>query len=356
MLNPQSPFHRRLGRFLFWLPNYQKRWQSYMGRFMPILEPAFQHNEAARLLVMKALRQIKNGNLRQAEKTLLALKPCMREAEPADKALFSFLYGFAYAQAGDHAGAARYYRWANKFDHRYFLPYMLAADDDVNLRAHASRAAANYQTAIDCIYEYPPLNEFTRHALCMAYAGLCLCHVMMHDYDIAKADLLHAEQMESENRFILQAKAYLHAALRQTQEARSCVEKFSEYGKEDHALLQERIERILADQDPHFTQLPIGSPEGIAAFWQNFLDQQYEIMQLIRSNRGHDACEHVLGPLREMECYKNVYYGFDVTLCDGMFTLYFRSNFSRTYTPWIDAILAVCPAKVRAHWNIIRDP
>lgn len=355
MLNPQKPWHIHLGRFLFRLPHNQRKWQFYMGRYYPIMEPAFKHNEAARLLVLKVLRQLASNKLKPADASLRALKPYVRQAEPADRALFGFLYGLGYETAGDHDEAIKCYRWANKFNHRYFLPYLLVADDDVNAKAYASSAAAKYQTAIDCIYEYPPLNEFTRHALCMSYAGLCFCHVLMHQYEEAKADILHAEQMESENRFTLHAHAYLHAALRQGDEAQSCLRRYELYDAEGCSELKEKIGRILADQDPHFTQLPIGSPDGIKAFWQNFQDKQYEMMQLIRANRRHDARELALGPLRAMDCYTD-YYGFDLLLRDGMFNLYFTSNYSRTYTPWIDAILAACPEEIRERWHIIREP
>ena len=79
------------------------------------------------------------------------------------------------------------------------------------------------------------------------------------------------------------------------------------------------------------------------------------MMQLIRANRRHDARELALGPLRAMDCYTD-YYGFDLLLRDGMFNLYFTSNYSRTYTPWIDAILAACPEEIRERWHIIREP
>lgn len=355
MLNPQKPWHIHLGRFLFRLPHNQRKWQFYMGRYYPIMEPAFKHNEAARLLVLKVLRQLSNNKLKQADATLRALKPYARQAEPADKALFGFLYGLGYETADDHNEAIRCYRWANKFNHRYFPPYLLAADNDVNTNKLYARAALNYQTAIDCIYEYPPLTDITKHILCTAYSGLCFCHVMMHEYDIAKADLLHAEQMESENRFTLHARTYLHAALRQGDEAQSCLKRYELYDAEGCAELKEKIGRILADQDPHFTQMPIGSPDGINAFWQNFQDKQYEMMQLIRANRRHDARELALGPLREMDCYQNDFYGFDVMVRDGQFTLHLHGIYSRTYTPWIDAILAACPAEIRANWHIISE-
>lgn len=161
--------------------------------------------------------------------------------------------------------------------------------------------------------------------------------------------------MESENRFTLHARAYLHAALRQPQEARACVEKFSAYSKEDQARLSERIEHILAEQDPHFTQLPVGSPEGIAAFWQNFLQHEDEMMHLLNLNRSADASELMVGPLREMDPYKETY-GVTVHLRDGQFTLSFWCKYSLTYTAFVQSIIAACPDAIHKHWRIVCDP
>ena len=358
MLDPQKPLHIYLGRFLFHLPHNQRRWRHYMGVYLPILQPAFEHNEAARLLVLKALDQIGRKNRKGTVSIIRKLIPVAHEGHgtPVERALCGFLGGLLEMNTGDLDKAARRFRGANVHNHRFFLPYLLAAENDVNSKTHYSRAAINFQTAIDCIYEFPPLNDITRHYLCMAHAGLCFCHVLMHQYDEAKADILHAEQMESENHVTLHARAYLHAALRQTQEARACVEKFGAYAQDKHAQLSERIERILADQDPHFTQLPIGSPEGIAAFWQNFLDHEEEMMRLLNLDRHTDASELMVVPLREMDPYHEYTYGVVVRLADGQFTLSFWCKYSRTYTAFVQEILAACPDAVRKHWRIVCDP
>lgn len=356
MLNPQSPFHRRLGRFLFWLPSYQRRWQQYMGRFMPILTPAFEYNETARLLVMKALKQIERKNFNGAASTIKALYSAAREGNSADRALCYFLMGLNFLQKNDKHQAFRNFKSANQFNHRLFLPYLITADHYMNTNYDYPKAEADFRTAIECIYEFPRLNENTRLPLCAAHADLCFCHVMMHKYDEAKEDLLHAEQMVHDNASTLYSRIYLHAALRQASEAAALLPRYKALCPEEFDDFKARIERILVEQDSHFTQLPIGSPEGIAAFWQNFLDREYEMMELIRNKRRKDARELALGPLRKMDCYTNVYYGFDLSLRDGMFNLFFSSKYSRTYTPWIDAILAACPAQIRERWNIIREP
>lgn len=156
MLNPQKPFHIRLGRFLFRLPHNQRRWYGYMGRYFPILQPAFEHNEAARLLVMKALKQIDRENIKGYIRTIKALTPTAREGEDADKALCGIMSGLIDMKAGDLEQAAKRFKGANVFNHRFFLPYMLAADNYANQWISYLKAADNYQTAIDCIYEYPP--------------------------------------------------------------------------------------------------------------------------------------------------------------------------------------------------------
>lgn len=179
---------------------------------------------------------------------------------------------------------------------------------------------------------------------------------MMHQYDEAKADLLHAEQMESENAAILHAKAYLHAALRQEKEARACVEKFSKYDAEESKNLSERIERILTERDTHFTHLPIGSPEGIAAFWKNFLAHKDELMRLLNTDDRTKANKILSDLLREMDHYWETDYGFDILMKDNAYTLYFRCAYSRTYTPFVHEIIAACPDAIRKRWHIICDP
>ena len=102
--------------------------------------------------------------------------------------------------------------------------------------------------------------------------------------------------------------------------------------------------------------MPVGSPEGIAAFWQNFLHYEDEMMRLLRDNRRLDARELMAGPLRAMDPYKGDYFGFDISLKNNVYTIHFRSDFSLTYTPFIEAILAACPDAIREHWHIERAP
>ncbi len=356
VLNPQKPWHIYLGRFLFRLPHNQSRWRHYLGFYYPIMDPAFQHNEAARLLIMKLLKYLDQNNIKGASTAICALWPTVREADHAEQVLFSFLRGLADAKAGDFDKATKRFRWANRFNHRYFLPYMLVADYDCDHRHVYPQAATNYQTGIDCIYKYPPLNDITRHFMSLAYAGLCLCHVMMHQYTEAKADILHAEQMESENAAILNAKAHLHAALRQEREARICADKFRKYNAEGYNHLKEKVELILSEKHPHFTQLPIGSPEGIAAFWQEFLVNEDKLKRLIDNDNVHQANDLMSAPLRVMDIYHDDFWGYHIRFHDNAYSLTLTGLYSRTYTPWLDAVLAACPPEIHQRWRIIRDP
>ena len=102
--------------------------------------------------------------------------------------------------------------------------------------------------------------------------------------------------------------------------------------------------------------MPIGSPEGIAAFWQNFLDHEEEMIRLLNLGRQTDAFELMVVPLREMDPYHEYSYGVAVRLADGQFTLSFWCKYSRTYTAFVQDILAACPDAVRKRWRIICDP
>lgn len=356
MLNPMNPFHKLLGLCLFKLPHNQRRWQACLRQYQPILESAFKYNCAARLLVMKALRQISRKKIHAALHTLRALSPVAHEGEPVEKALWAFLHGLGYMQANNMKQAIRYFKSANQFNHRLYLPYLMTADHHITAPIDYPKAVSDFQTAIDCIYEYPPLNETTRQALCMAHSDLCFCHVMMHQYDKARNDLLHAEQMARDARSTLYASIYLHAALRQASDVADLLPRYKPFCGDEFDAFKARIERILADEDPHFTQLPIGSPEGIAAFWQNFLDNEDEMMQLLRDKRPLDARKLMAGPLVEMDPYEIDVWGFDVLLRNTAYTIFFRSNYSRTYVPFIDAIIAACPPEIHKRWRIIREP
>lgn len=356
MLNPENTLHRLLALVLFRLPHNQRRWQACLHQYRPILENAFKYNYAARLLVMKALRQIKCKDIEGAQKTLRAIMPIARDGEPVEKALWAFLHGLGYMQVNNKKQAIRFFKSANQFNHRLFLPYLITADQYITAPLDYPKAVSDFQTAIECIYEYPPLNEMTRRALCAAHADLCFCHVMMHQYDEAKDDLLHAEQMARDKSSTLYASIYLHAALHQASEVAALLPRYRAHCLDEFDAFKARIERILADQDPHFTQMPIGSPEGIAAFWQNFLAREDEMMQLLRDNRPLDARKLMAGPLQEMDPYEIDVWSFDVLMRNAAYTIFFRANFSRTYAPFIDALIAACPQEVHEHWRIIREP
>lgn len=359
MLNPKKTLHKLLGMMLFRLPHNQRKWQVCLAQYRPILENAFKYNYAARLLVMKALGQIRRKDIDGAQNTLQVIKQIAADGESLEKALWAFLHGLSYMQANNRKQAIRYFKSANKLQHRLFLPYLITADYYLSEHIDYPKAVSDFRTAIDCIYEYPPLNETTRQALCAAHADLCFCHVMMHQYDEARDDFLHAEQMASDKSSTLYASIYLHAALRDEQETAELLPKYQGFCQEalkEFDAFKARIERILADEDPHFTQLPIGSPEGIDAFWQNFLAHEDEMMQLLRDNRPLDARKLMAGPLQEMDPYEIDVWGFDVLMRNAAYTIFFRANYSRTYTPLIDAIIAACPPEIRQRWRIIREP
>lgn len=356
MLDPLNPFHKLFGHWLFQLPRSQKRWHAYLGRYLPILQPAFRHNAPARLLVMKALQQIDRKDIEGAQSTLNAIIPAAREGSVPDKALVNFLWGLGYLYGGNTVRAIEMFKITNRYQHRYYMPYLLTADHHTNEQRNYIRAEEYYQTAIDCIYEYPPLTDATRHSLCMAHAGLCFCRIMMHRYDEARADLLHAEQMEAENKFTLHARIYLHAVLHQAQELSPLLEKYKTLCPDEYGTLRERIERILADQDPHFTALPIGDGEAIKAFWKTFLDKENDILQLLVLDDAHAAMSLIRDALNRTDPkdIETITYFLKQTHSENR--LYFGARFSRTSNALIDQILAACPPEIHDRWHIIREP
>lgn len=357
MLNPQNKLHRALGTLLFRLPHNQRQWRSCLGTYLPILENAFPDNDAARLLVMKALRLIDENNIEGAQRTIESLRTTFAQNEtPAHTALWHILHALHQYKSGHLRRMGGNLRAASKYGHRFHLAYALYGDYLYHERHFYDEAEEQFLKAIDCIYAYPPLTESMQKVIGNAYTGAADARTMMHRYEDAKAALRMAEQMHAESEYLLYSQTLLNAALHLPTEARRCLSHLRELNDESAAQLLPVIERILADEHPHFTQQSIGSSEVIAAFWENFLVHEDEMMQLLLDGKHTQARDLMRGPLDAADSYHDDYWGFAVDHKSNAYELLFRSSYSRTYTPFVDDILAACPDAIRQRWQITREP
>lgn len=358
MLNPQKKMHRLLGKVLFYLPHNQRRWMRCWDHYMPLLHDVFLDNEAALLMVMTCLEKIESGDIEGAQRIIEALRPLFaaNENQPPVLVLWHVLHALHQSRSGHHAKMAANLRTANKFQHRYHIAHVLLAEDRCTRLHFYDEAEEHFSKAVDCVYAWPPMTDRGRQVIGLLHSRIAYVRIMMHRYDEARDALRIAEVMQAPPEELAHCQALLNAVLRLPTEAHRSLERLRESSTDTANELAPIIQRILAEEHPHFTQLPVGSKEGIAAFWQNFLHYEEEMMQLLRENRRTDARELMAGPLRKMDPYEGDYFGFDISLKNNVYTIHFRSNFSRTYTPFIDAILAECPDAIRERWRIERAP
>lgn len=355
MLNPRKPVHRLLAQLLFRLPSIRRQWYECMQIYLPILAPAFHNNAAARLLAMRALQHIHKGNIEKARQIHRALNETASDGENPDKAFFHFLSGLAAHRSGHMERMAYNFNAARKYGHRFHLPCLLLGDYYFNVKHFVNKAEENYLAAIDCIYVFPPLTDQGRKALGACYAAVSRCRTMMHQYSDAQSSIRNAEQMDPENSGILHARALVHAALRQPEEARRCCAEYGTLDPDSAKDLHEMIELILEDRHPHFTALPIGDAKAIEAFWQFFLAHEEEILSQLRlDQRGEvfDQIKELLEATDPDDLETMTYY---IKQTPDENRLYFGARYSLTNNALIDQLLAACPPELHKRWHIIRE-
>ena len=161
---------------------------------------------------------------------------------------------------------------------------------------------------------------------------------------------------KAEEKHLLSGEALLNAALRLPEETEACLTRLARLDADAAAARREQTRRILAEQHPHFTVLPIGTPEGVGEFWRSFLKNEQEILFLLGEKKLQEAGDLIFAPLRAMDPYEDDYWFNGLRLDGSVWELTLSSCYSRTYTPWIDALMAACPPEVHRRWHIIRKP
>ena len=357
MFDPMNRFHKLCCHLLFQLPRNRRRLDRCMSLYLPILENVFTDNPATLFLLMCCLEKIGQGDIEGAQRIIRALQPVFAANDtPPVRVLWHVLHALHQSKSGHTDKMAANLRTANQIGHRYHIAYVLYAEYLYSERHFYDEAEQNFLKAVDCLYSWPPVTDEMRRVIGIMYNRIAYTRIMMHRYDDAKDALRVAESMSIPPEELWHFKALLSAALRLPAEARRCLEQLQAVAPDQADIIRHAIQLVLEDKHPHFTRLPIGTPEGIAAFWQNFLNHEEDMMQLLRDNRVLDARKLMAGPLEEMDPYENDMWGFDVLLQNSSYTIFFQANYSQTYASFIDSIVAACPPEIRQRWHIVRKP
>lgn len=165
-------------------------WETHRQAFGPILEPAFEENQEARVLLIDALNHISRREVKRGMELLKKLAPFCAYDE--DRAAWAFFTGLCFEMAGAREQMLQWYQRAGEIGHRFYLPYLKLAK-----AAHASarfkEAKGYYETAVDCLLEMPDQDRDER-MLGSAYTNLTSCLTMLHQYPAAEAAWKEAQR------------------------------------------------------------------------------------------------------------------------------------------------------------------
>lgn len=338
------------------LPHNRRRWERYMGIHYPVLAPALSDCPEGRLIALQLLDIIdREQPSARAAKLFDRLHPLCSMDVPADRALFNFLAGSYDKLKGNYLEMGRRFRVAIKYGLEYHALHAELGFHYLSGRHRYDRAAAEFARALDLLYAYHLPQEEISHAASVIYAQLAAAHVLMHQPEEAAAALRMAEQTNPRNPILLSSSALHHAALRHPTEARRFLDQLAETNPDNAGELRPLIEQILAAQHPHFTALTIGDAEKIAAFWQGFLEHENELKSLIETDRKKEARDLIYPPLQQQDLYEGDYWGWGLSWKDDAWQFTLNGQFSRTYCPWVEQILAACPQELHERWRIVSE-
>lgn len=222
-------------------------WETHRQAFGPILEPAFEENQEARILLIDALNHISRREVKQGMELLKKLAPFCAYDE--DRAAWAFFTGLCFEMAGAREQMLQWYQRAGEIGHRFYLPYLKLAK-----AAHASarfkEAKGYYETAVDCLLEMPDQDRDER-MLGSAYTNLTSCLTMLHQYPAAEAAWKEAQ------RYTLQpgadaAAAILYAAMGDAEKVAVHMERLEKSYPAYAARTREMTRQILSGTHPAF--------------------------------------------------------------------------------------------------------
>lgn len=168
----------------------RQSWEGHRQAFGPILEPAFDDKPQVRIILINALNHLSRREIKRGMELLRELRPHCENDD--DMAAWTFFIGLGFEMAGSQEHALQWYDEAEKYKHRFYLPYLKKAKAAHN-RAEFETAREYYTTAIECLLEMPE-NDKDEIAIGSTYANLCSCLTMLHRYDEAELALKEGQK------------------------------------------------------------------------------------------------------------------------------------------------------------------
>ena len=157
-------------------------WEVHRQAFGPILEPAFEGDPQARLVLVNALNHISRREIQKGMELLKEIHP--RCACDADRAAWAFFVGLCFEMGGARKQMLEWYEKAGQVGHHFYLPYAKLAKAALG-EGRYEQAGAWYETTIECLLEMPEKDR-DKAVLGASYTNLTTCMTMLHRYPEAE--------------------------------------------------------------------------------------------------------------------------------------------------------------------------
>lgn len=325
----------------------QKSWQVHLQMFGPILEPAFADSYQARVHLTAALNHISTRDLKAG---LDKLKGLQKYAESdADAAAWLFFMGLVFDMAGAKEAMLDFYQRSMSYKHKFYMPYLKVAKSAYSDGAYDA-AEENYVDCINCLKEVGAGAQTTA-VLASVYTNLAACLTMMHRFDDASAALNESRQLAPQQPGRAATEAILCAAMGKSDEALALLETVDAETPVIAQSTRDAVEKILAAQNPHFTPVPVEQAQ-IDAFWAWLAENEAQILEHLQKEE-YDA---VFAPSQEQLAlvFPFVERPLDLAfqrLDDGSYKVLFADFYMVALRDGYAALLAACPAALKARWQ-----
>lgn len=325
-------------------------WDEQIDRHTAILDGAFENDPYAQLLTLRLLEAMNVAQDPQRAARLID-QLGKRARLDADHALHCVLRGQHHMLLDQLDGMEFWYHQAEKHGHHFHMPHvMLGLCCAFELHRYDD-ALAEFNKAIDCLYGYRPLTDEVQRLIARVQANCAYVLTMMQRPDEAQAALLRAGAAREQAEY-LRAAALLHAVQGDRAAAEQAMSALKAADPDQHETLQALIPPILDGTHPHFFA-KAHDVQQIRAYWDWFAAHEEELIRIIREDGDawafQDAAFMPLAP--EENDNMTVSFAMDGdTPC-----VTWAACYSCNYDALITALIAECPAQLKARWRIGRE-
>lgn len=238
-----------------------RNWETHRQAFGPILEPAFEEDQQARLRLIAALNHISRRECEQGRQ-ILTQELQMRCQNDSDRAAFRFFMGLSYDMENNRLQMMRWYLEAAKLNHRFSLPYIKLAKA-FHQDGIYETAMHHYRIALSCLQEQQEPDD---EVLGSVYVNMMSCLTMMHDFKAACHAWERAQQYPLQPAADASA-AMLYAAMGDRQLRDHYLQRLEEKAPQLAEKTKAPTQQVLSGSHPHFSRVTT-DPARIQAFWQ----------------------------------------------------------------------------------------